>query len=186
LPNVYIPSASQKRLLALARETLESFVRGIERPAEEIGDRYLLSADYGAFVSLHRRKELRGCIGTCFPTAPLYETVVEMTEAAASRDRRVDPILPAELADIRIDISVLSPLEPVENPLALEAGKYGLHVTRGKQRGVLLPQVAVQYGWDMETFLAQLCVKAGLSKNDWKRPETKLSAFTALIIEERG
>ena len=151
---------------------------------EKIDDPYLLARDYGAFVSLHKGQELRGCVGTCFPTQPLYETVIETTEAAASRDYRVPPISESELTDIRIEISVLSPLRFVDDPLSLEVGKHGLHVEYGGKKGILLPQVAIQYGWDIETFLRQACVKAGLAKRAWKWPGAKISSFTALIIEE--
>ena len=181
---IEIPPPSQKRLIELSRQTLESFVRGTAKQGETIEDPYLLTSRYGAFVSLYRGEELRGCIGTCFPTRPLYQTVAEMTEAAASRDYRVSPISPSELSDIRIDVSILAPLRLVTDPLSLEVGKHGLHVASGEKRGVLLPQVATQYGWDMETFLSQACVKAGLAKVAWKRPGTKISSFTALIIEE--
>jgi AmmeMemoRadiSam system protein A len=181
---IYIPPDSQKRVMDLSRQTLENFVLGRERQTHKIEDPYLLTSDYGAFVSLHKRAELRGCIGTCFPTQPLYRTIIEMTEAAASRDHRVSPIGESELSDIRIDISVLSPLQPVVDPLALETGKHGLHMANRGRRGVLLPQVAAQYGWDMETFLRQTCLKAGLPKNAWKWPDTEISSFIALIIEE--
>jgi AmmeMemoRadiSam system protein A len=179
-----IPPLARKRLIELSRQTLENFVLKQKRPAPLVDDPHLLTSRYGAFVSLHRGRELRGCIGTCFPTDPLYRTVAEMTEAAASRDHRVQPITPRELAEIAIDISVLSPLEPAAAPLSLEAGKHGLHLERGRRRGVLLPQVATEYGWDMKTFLAETCAKAGLPKDAWKSPETKISSFTALIIEE--
>lgn len=181
---IYIPPDSQRRLIDLSRQTLHSFVREEESQTDNIEDPYLLTSDYGAFVSLHKGQELRGCIGTCFPTRPLHETVIEMTEAAASRDHRVSPISPNELPDIHIDISVLTPLQSVHDPFSLQVGKHGLHVASGGKRGVLLPQVATQYGWDMETFLSQACLKAGLPKNAWKWPETKISSFTALIIEE--
>ena len=184
MESIYIPPSSQKRLMELSRQTLESFVRETAKQTETIEDPYLLTSHYGAFVSLYKGDELRGCIGTCFPTRPLYETVVEMTEAAASRDRRVPPISANELPHIRIDVSVLSPLQLVDNPLSLQVGKHGLHVACGEKRGVLLPQVATQYGWDMETFLCQTCLKAGLPKNGWKWPETKIMGFTDLIIEE--
>lgn len=185
MQSVYIPPDSQQRLMALARATLEGFVRGSEIPADDAQNPYLLSSHYGAFVSLHNGEKLRGCIGSCFPTLPLYRTVIEMTEAAASRDHRVAPINTEELPAVRIDISVLSPLEVVGDPLSLQVGKHGLHISHGKHHGVLLPQVAIQYGWDMETFLRQACMKAGLPKNGWKWPETKIMAFTALIIEEK-
>jgi AmmeMemoRadiSam system protein A len=181
---IYIPPHSQKRLIDLSRQTLESFVRRQQRQVDTIQDPYLLTSDYGVFVSLHKAQELRGCIGTCFPTRSLYETVIEMTEAAACRDQRVLPVSSNELSDIRINISILSPLRLVDDPLSLEVGKHGLHTVSGEKRGVLLPQVATEYGWDIKTFLCQTCLKAGLPKNAWEWPETKISSFTALIIEE--
>jgi AmmeMemoRadiSam system protein A len=184
MERIEIPPSSQKRLIALSRQTLESFVRRATKVPETIDDPYLLNACYGAFVSLHRRKELRGCVGTCFPTSSLCEIVIDMTEAAASRDQRVSAITSSELNDIHIDLSVLSRLQPVTDPLSLEIGTHGLYVANGARHGVLLPQVATQHGWDMETFLSQACVKAKLPKEAWKMPETKVSAFVALIIEE--
>ena len=184
MESIEIPPLSQKRLIQLSRQTLENFVLKQKKPAPSMDDPHLLASQYGAFVSLHRGDELRGCIGTCVPTDPLYRTVTEMTEAAASRDNRVQPIRPSELAEIFIEISVLGPLQPVAEPLALEVGKHGLHVVQGRKRGVLLPQVATEYGWDMETFLGATCAKAGLPKDAWKSPATKISSFTALIIEE--
>ena len=183
--DVFIPPDSQKRLLQLARQTLEDFVRGAERHVEEISDPHLQGCDYGAFVSLHKQQTLRGCVGNCAPDARLYEVVIEMTQAAASRDNRMAPISADELDDIRIDITVLSPLVRVDNPLALQVGKHGLHVAQGAKRGVLLPQVAPQHEWDMKTFVEQTCVKAGLRKNAWKDPRTEISTFTGLIIEEQ-
>lgn len=185
MTHVYLPSESQRKLMELSRQALEDFVRGIEREREQIDDPYLQSREYGAFVSLHKKEELRGCIGNCAPKARLFETVTEMTQAAASRDPRVKPVAKKELAEIRIDITVLSPLEPLEDPLTLEIGKHGLYIASGEKRGVLLPQVATQYGWDIKTFLEQTCLKAGLRKNAWKESDAQVSGFTALIIEEQ-
>jgi len=182
---VYLPLESQRKLIELSRRILEDFVHARRREVERVDDAYLETQDYGAFVSLHNQGELRGCIGDCTPRSPLYETVIEMTEAAASRDSRVEPIAKDELRDIRIDISVLSPLVKVLDPLSLEVGKHGLYVVRQGRRGVLLPQVATQYRWDMKTFLEQTCVKAGLRKHAWKNSDTEVSTFTALIIEEQ-
>jgi len=184
MDEVYIPPVSQKRLLSLAREALENFVRGAPRPVTEIDDPYLDSLNYGAFVGLHKKHELRGCIGICAPTLPLYQTVIEMTEAAASRDHRVAPISINELNAIHIDISVLSPLEAAPDPFSLQVGRHGLHVAQDEHKAVLLPQVAIQYRWDMRIFLEQVCLKAGLSKNAWQQSDTRVSSFTALIIEE--
>ena len=179
-----IPPPSQTKLIELARATLEDFVCNIDGNEIAVDDPHLNTQEYGAFVSLHRGKELRGCIGTCFPTAPLCETVKDMTEAAASRDTRVAAISPAELAQIHIEVSVLSPLVEAKEPLVLEIGRHGLYISSGGRRGVLLPQVAVEYGWNMKKFLQQTCVKAGLPKDAWRRPEAQVLAFTTMIIEE--
>ena len=184
MATIELPTASQKRLIELARATLEDFVCDIERAPEMIADPFLLTKDYGAFVSLHRGRELRGCIGTCFPSDPLYEIVAEMTEAAASRDQRVAAVAPAELGQIDIEISVLSPLFKADDPPALEVGTHGLYISSGGRRGVLLPQVATEYGWSMEKFLRQTCVKAGLAKDAWRRSDAEVLAFTTLIIKE--
>jgi AmmeMemoRadiSam system protein A len=185
MQDVHLPIESQKKLIELSRRTLEIFVLGRTRESESIDDRFLKSDDYGAFVSLHNQGELRGCIGDCAPRAPLFETVIEMTQAAASRDTRVEPVTESELGDIRIEISVLSPLVRTEAPLSLEIGRHGLYLVRQGRRGVLLPQVATQYRWGMKTFLEQTCLKAGLRKHAWKDSDTEVSAFTALIIEEQ-
>jgi AmmeMemoRadiSam system protein A len=184
--DVYLPIESQQKLLDLSRQTLNNFVRGLGRGPARIRDSYLQTRDYGAFVSLHKKEELRGCIGHCAPQAPLFETVIKMTEAAAAHDDRVQPIAKSELGAIHIEITILSPLTAASDPLALEIGKYGFHVARDGRRGVLLPQVATRYGWDMKTFLEQTCLKAGLTKNAWQDPEAELLCFTALIIEEPG
>ncbi len=184
MDSVYLPVESQRRLIALSRQTLNDFVRGIDSELPPVRDSYLVSRDYGAIVSLFKGDELRGCIGSCTPAAPLFETIIRMTRAAASEDERVEPIAQNELADIRIDITVLSPLVPIKDPLSLEAGKHGLYVVRDGRRAVLLPQVAVRYRWDVLTFIEQTCLKAGLSKGAWHEPDTQLWSFTVLIIEE--
>jgi AmmeMemoRadiSam system protein A len=184
--DVFIPPDSQRRLVHLSRQTLYDFVRGIEGQNQEISDSNLQRRNYGAFVSLHKKGELRGCIGNCAPLAPLYQLVIDMTRAAASRDSRMAPIAEDELDDIHIDITVLSPLVRVNQPLSLEIGKHGLYVEQTGRHAVLLPQVAMQYHWDMRTFLQETCIKAGLKKNAWKDATTEVSAFTALIIEEEG
>jgi AmmeMemoRadiSam system protein A len=184
MPDVYIPPVSQKKLLDLARQTLEDCVRGSPRRVEDIQDGFLQNTDYGAFVSLHKREVLRGCVGTCTPKLPLYLTVIAMTDAAASRDRRMKPVSLNELDEIRIGITILSPLQITRDPLSLIVGAHGLHISRGEARGVLLPQVATQYGWDIQRFLEQTCVKAGLHENAWRDPDTRISSFTAFILEE--
>ena len=184
MADVNLPAESQRRLIEIARQTLEGVIRRRLDRNLATNDPYLESVNYGAFVTLFNQEELRGCIGTCTPSRSLRDTVAEMTEAAATRDRRVRPVRADELGQIRIDISVLSPLMRADDPLTLEIGKHGLHLASARKRGVLLPQVAVEYGWDMKTFLEQTCVKANLPKDAWGWPDTAVSSFTALIITE--
>ncbi len=123
MSEIAIPAASQRRLINLSRRSLETFVRGRGCSAEGIDDPYLQSNHYGAFVSLHACGELRGCIGNCTPGGALFRTVMEMPEAAASRDHRVEPVSVAELEAIRIEISVLSSMKRAEGPPRLAGGK---------------------------------------------------------------
>lgn len=184
MAEIFLPIDSQRRLIDIARCALEDFVRGHPRRVVAHPDPRLETHDYGAFVTLWKIDQLRGCIGTCTPPGPLRDTVVDMTVAAASRDPRVKPISAGELEEIHIDISVLSKLLPAINPLALVIGEHGLHVRRGGKRGVLLPQVAVEQKWQIKTFLEQACAKANLPVDAWNWPDTAISSFTALVIEE--
>jgi AmmeMemoRadiSam system protein A len=137
----------------------------------------------GAFVTLRRGSKLRGCIGQLPAREPLVEVVAQCARSAALQDPRFSPVRPEEMAEIDIEISVLSPLEEI-TPEKIEAGKHGLVVSRGWQRGVLLPQVATQFGWTAERFLEETCVKAGLDRTVWKDPETRIQAFTAEVFSE--
>jgi AmmeMemoRadiSam system protein A len=184
MAEVYLPLASQKRLIEIARRTLETVVRGRARAIMPDGDPYLEHCRHGAFVTLFNQDELRGCIGTCTPSKNLRETVVEMTEAASRCDPRMQPVRAEELERIHIDISVLSALSAAAEPMSLTVGRHGLHIANGPKRALLLPQVAVEHGWDMLTFLEQTCVKAELPKDAWGWTGTVVSGFTALIIEE--
>jgi len=182
--DVYLPLESQKRLIEIARHTLESVVRGSASQFIPSDDPYLEQSGNGVFVTLFKQDELRGCIGTCTPSTSLCDTVVEMTEAASTRDPRVKPVRCDELERIHIDISVLSQLARTTEPLSLAVGCHGLHISHGRKRAVLLPQVAVEYAWDMRQFLEATCIKADLPKHAWSWPDTVVSSFTALIIEE--
>lgn len=175
----------QRYLLWLARRILEGRLRG------EPLDVKLLSASLpdaalgeprAAFVTLRRRGRLRGCIGYPEAHQPLYATVVEAALAAAFRDPRFAPLELAELVEVEIEISLLSPCVEIR-PEEIEVGRHGLVVSDGPYRGLLLPQVAVEYGWDRETFLAETCRKAGLAPDAWKQG-ARLEAFTALVLSE--
>ena len=137
----------------------------------------------GAFVTLHRRGRLRGCVGQLPGRDSLAEVVAHCARSAALHDSRFDPVTTAELSDIEIEVSVLSALEDLTLE-AIEAGKHGLVVSQGTQRGVLLPQVASQFNWPAQRFLEETCVKAGLEREAWKDPATRVQAFTAEVFSE--
>jgi AmmeMemoRadiSam system protein A len=172
----------RRRLLAIARGALEAHLRG-ERASRPAADGRL-AEPRGAFVTLRRRDgELRGCIGTMEPERPLAEAVARMAVAAGTQDGRFDPVTSDELPSLRIEISALGPLQRVR-PEDVEVGRHGLLISLGRRRGVLLPQVPLEHGWDRETFLDHTCWKAGLPEDAWRRAETELLAFTADVFDE--
>ena len=168
----------RRSLLALARDAIAAAVAGIPldttSPSEHLAERR------GAFTTLTIGGELRGCVGYVFPSYSLYRTIAETAVAAAMNDTRFTPVTPEELPRLEYEISVLSQLQPID-PEDVEVGKHGLVVTFGGRRGLLLPQVPVEHGWDRESFLAQTCMKAGLPADAWERGAT-LQAFTAEIF----
>jgi hypothetical protein len=179
----HILSDDEKReLLRIARATLKEYLSSGRLPPGS-PHKATLVAPGGVFVSLHVSGELRGCIGTFAETDPLFRTVQQMAISAATRDPRFDQVAPEELAGIEIEISVLSSLSPAK-PEEVEVGKHGLHVSRGRLRGVLLPQVAVEHGWDRTTFLEQTCHKAGLPHDAWQLEGTDVEVFTAQVFSE--
>ena len=136
----------------------------------------------GAFTTLHLDGSLRGCVGYILAAHPLYRTIAETAQAAAFHDYRFLPVSREEAPRLKIEISVLSPLHPISAE-EIEIGRHGLMVTCGSRRGLLLPQVPLEYGWSRETFLQQTCVKAGLSPDAW-HSDTKLESFTAEIFSD--
>lgn len=169
-------------LLELARRALTAGVEKRESipdlPADEA-----LRQPGGAFVTLHRRGRLRGCVGQLPSKEPLVEVVAHCAKAAALEDPRFKPVRADEIAEIEIELSILSGLEDVTLG-RIEAGKHGLVVSRGWQRGVLLPQVATEFKWQAARFLEETCVKAGLEREAWKNPQTRIQAFTAEVFRE--
>lgn len=178
----------RRRLLRVARTAiaLATGAAGEPEPASARAPAAASSRPSGAFVSLHRRTtdELRGCIGCFEGRGPLEDTVARMAVQAAIHDPRFPPVRSAELDDLSIEISVLSPMAEVDDPRRVEPGKHGLVVSRGERRGVLLPQVATEYGWSREEFLDHTCLKAGLEPGDWRKPGTRLHVFTAEVFGE--
>lgn len=141
-----------------------------------------LAEGRGAFTTLHLNGKLRGCIGYVFPTQSLYRTVAETAKSAAFDDPRFHAVTADEAAALKIEISVLSPLRPI-SPEEVIIGKHGLVVTHGGRRGLLLPQVPVEWEWSRTTFLEQTCLKAGLPPDAWLRG-AELHAFSAEIFGE--
>ncbi len=179
----YLAEEDRIALLRIARRTIEEYVRNgkVPRDAEAQG---ALAAPGAAFVTLTRAGRLRGCIGYTEAVAPLYRVVQECAVAAATEDPRFPPVAPAELPSLHLEISVLTPMVPIR-PEEVVVGKHGLMVTKGRARGLLLPQVPLEQGWDRETFLDQTCLKAGLSPSAW-RHGTTLRGFTAEVFGEEG
>ncbi|RKZ20397.1 AMMECR1 domain-containing protein, partial [bacterium] len=128
--------------------------------------------------------ELRGCIGLIKGIKPLYLAVQDMAIAAALRDPRFPPVSPSELDEIEIEISVLTPLKEVKDVEEIKVGRDGIYIERGYHSGLLLPQVATEYGWTREEFLDHTCMKAGLFPGCWKEEGTKIYRFSALIFSE--
>jgi AmmeMemoRadiSam system protein A len=145
-----------------------------------------LSDPRGVFTTLHMpsdlRRQLRGCVGYAVPIAPLYRAVAETARAAAFEDSRFMPVTKEEALKLEVSLSVLSRLFPI-HPEAVEVGRHGLVISQGTRRGLLLPQVSVENGWDRETFLEQTCRKAGLPSDAWRKNAT-IEAFTAEIFAD--
>ncbi|MBD3206743.1 TIGR00296 family protein [Candidatus Bathyarchaeota archaeon] len=182
-------------LVRLARHVIESEleIRGKPdtRDAPEIAFR-----DAGVFDTLKRHNypgnPLRGCIGIPYPVKPLLEALIETSHNAAFDDPRFPPVKKDELDEIKVEVSVLTPPEkivvdsPEEYPGRVEVGRDGLIISRGYRRGLLLPQVPADWGWDSEEFLSQTCFKAGLSPDSWLRKETDVYSFRAIIFSEES
>jgi AmmeMemoRadiSam system protein A len=178
-----LPEASRWAALQLARRAIDTFLRRGEFPSVSLSDP-ALARPSGVFVTLHRHRRLRGCIGQVEPVEPLATAVARCAIAAAREDPRFEPVALQELPEIEIEVSVLSALLAI-HPEMIEVGRHGLLVTRGYQRGLLLPQVARERAWDRERFLEETCAKAGLEPQAWRDPATLLHAFTAEVFSER-
>lgn len=176
---------SRAELLQIARCALTEAVTGGPKTdwsavAPELGK------DHGAFVSLHTTDwAIRGCVGCLSSEAPLAEVVADMAKAAGLRDPRFRPVVAAELDDLIIEVSVLTPSEPLSSIDAVEIGRDGLMAVGRGQRGVLLPQVAAERGWDPTTFAEQTCVKANLQPDAWTEEDVQLFKFSAEVFSEQ-
>jgi AmmeMemoRadiSam system protein A len=180
-PSQHVSEEAARKLLRLARDTVTALVTRRPPPEPDASDPEL-ALPAGAFVTIKMKGRLRGCIGN-FEPAPLGEIIADMARAAAFEDPRFPPVTEAELPRLHFDLSILGPRFPI-TPEEVVVGVHGLFITLGRRRGVLLPQVPVEWGWDRLTYLDELCLKAGLPEGSWKLPECRLEAFTAQVIEE--
>jgi MEMO1 family protein len=178
--------AERAECLRIARQTVAAFLRKEAAPkldADKLPAK--LRADGACFVTLQNHGELRGCIGNMVADGPLYESVIRDATLACQDSRFVDhPVTAAELDQLHIEISYLTPMKKVASFDEIVIGRHGLHISLGGQRGVLLPQVAYEYGWTREEFLTQVCHKAGLPPDAWKRPQAELHSFEAEVFGE--
>lgn len=175
-------SDEDKRTLRhIAKTVIENKAKRKPVPEFKI-DSPLLKENRGAFVTIQKKGQLRGCIGYIEGRGPVWKTVEEMAEAAAFRDPRFPSVTEQELPDLQVEISVLTPLKRISDVREIEVGKHGLYIKKGWSSGLLLPQVATEYGWNRETFLEHTCQKAGLPSNAWKDKDAEIYLFSADIF----
>ncbi len=173
----------QAVLLGIARDAITSYLR-TGTLLEPMRDEESLNQQRGCFVTLSQAGQLRGCIGTFTSERPLCREVAVMAGAAATEDPRFYPMRKDDLDTFSIEISVLSPLRKTKDPAEIIVGLHGIYLEQDGQRGVLLPQVAIEQQWDRETFLQHTCYKAGLAKDAWRAAGCDIYLFTAQIMKE--
>ncbi|MBD3373516.1 AmmeMemoRadiSam system protein A [candidate division KSB1 bacterium] len=179
-----LDSLEQQTLLTLARQSIIAAVTNkssspvLKEPAERLAEKR------GAFVTLHLEGQLKGCIGYIFAVKPLWQTVVEAASSAALRDPRFSPVETDQVDTLNIEISVLSPLQKIDDIEEIEIGRDGLLISQQGKSGLLLPQVAAEHHWDAKTFVEQTCRKAGLSRHAYLEQETELFTFSAQVFSE--
>ncbi|MCX7784732.1 MAG: AmmeMemoRadiSam system protein B [candidate division WOR-3 bacterium] len=180
---IQLTEQEKKELLRIARTTIENHIVGKKIPEfKPITEK--LKEQYGVFVTLKKRGQLRGCIGYVQGIKPLYQAVSDMAIAASTEDPRFPRVTANELKDITIEITVMTPLRRIKNINEIQVGKHGIVIKRGYNQGLLLPQVATEEGWDRETFLKHTCWKAGLPENAWQDRNTEIYVFSGTIIKE--
>jgi AmmeMemoRadiSam system protein A len=178
--NLQFSDEERHLLKKIARESIDAVLTGKHKEKIEVPDK--LKEKMGAFVCLKTRGLLKGCIGYIKGVIPLDKTVEEMATQAAFHDPRFRPLNKAEWKETEIEISVLTPMKKIEDISEIQVGVHGLYIERGYESGLLLPQVAVEQGWDRITFLENTCMKAGLPKDAWKSKETTISIFAADVF----
>lgn len=171
-------------LLRIARETIARELGGSSVPVDS--EVIFPPAEGGAFVTLRRDRRLRGCMGTFKPKRTLIETVDYVSRLACKDPRFASaPVLPEELSDIVLEMSILSRLERTDDPRSLRVGEHGIVIRRGEKSGCFLPQVAAEFGWDAERFLDQCCTgKAGLRAGAWQQSDVEVLLFSAEVFGE--
>ncbi|MBP7736675.1 MAG: AmmeMemoRadiSam system protein A [Spirochaetes bacterium] len=174
----------QVKLLKLARNTIAEEL-GLDAGERLEFNDAIYAEKCGAFVTLHVRGRLRGCIGYIKGVKNIPETITDMAKASAFNDPRFPPLRKEEYGGIDIEISVLSPIEPVESVSEIKVGRDGLIISRGYNSGLLLPQVPTEQGWDLEMFLVNTCYKAGLPGSAWQQKGTKIEKFSAQVFGEK-
>jgi len=177
-------------LLQIARFSLEKWIAEHKYPADKDLANFTITPAMqekcGIFISLHKLGELRGCIGYIAATTTILHSVIENTVNAASKDSRFSPVNRDELDMIDVEISVISPLVEVNDTKDIKVGRDGLVVERGFHKGLLLPQVATEWGWDREEFIEQTCRKAGLPADACEKKDTKIYRFSAQVFGEKS
>ncbi|MDR2892902.1 MAG: AmmeMemoRadiSam system protein A [Deltaproteobacteria bacterium] len=182
-----LSAGEQTCLLDLAKLSIAKNFKGDYSEAELPEPPYeRLREPLGAFVTLKKHGQLRGCIGRLVDTAPLYLTVSRMALAAAFNDPRFPPLQESEFGELTFDISIMGPITPCLKPEAISIGRHGLIMKRGQRQGLLLPQVPVEWNWNTTQFLDQTCLKAGLPagswRQAWKAEGTELYWFEAVVL----
>ena len=172
-----------KVLLAIARTAIQHCVENKPYHCEPREEK-ALNKRSGCFVTIKKDGQLRGCIGNFQGREPLFKDVESMAIASATQDPRFPAMTPDDLANFNLEITVLSPLEKIEDTAIIEIGRHGIYIEQNFRRGVLLPQVAIEHGWDRNTFLEQTCSKAGLPKDAWRSPDSDIYIFSGQIVTE--
>ena len=179
-----LSTEDKKDLLEIARLTLDNYIRKGVAPSVN-NDHYsvALETHAGAFVTLQKNGNLRGCIGRFQPNQPLYQVVRDMTISASTKDYRFKPVTTAELEEIELEISVLTPMVRIQDPSEILLGLHGIYIKKGSNSGTFLPQVATQTGWTLEEFLGHCARdKAQIGWNGWK--DAEIYTYEALIFSE--
>ncbi len=185
MPGMQLSGQQKKMLLDIARTTIENIVSGKTLPDFSIDDS-LLNEKCGAFVTIHHKGNLRGCIGNIIGHSSLWETVRKMAVEASQNDPRFPPVSIYELKEIDIEISVISPFEKIEDIENIKVGEHGIFIKQGYHQGLLLPQVATEYSWDRKEFLEHTCMKAGLGRECYKNPASEIFIFSATVFGEKS